>query len=155
MEVTVESSHVTLRLIILEMRASVSLTEKKTCCLHLCHRPFCGCSAKWKQSLSEHTVLGWFLQKEVAENHLHTHTHISLHLQKDIINNWMLFISDSERNLSWKDFYGKCFFFKVQLIRVIPTDLLWLDTTSFQNGQNGTRTMKCCKDSLFRKTARW
>lgn len=29
MEVTVESSHVTLRLIILEMRASVSLTEKK------------------------------------------------------------------------------------------------------------------------------
>lgn len=59
---------------LLKLRASVSLTERKknkTCGLHIRHQPFC---AKWKQSISEHAVLGWFLQKEVAENHLHTLT---------------------------------------------------------------------------------
>lgn len=51
---------------------SPSQREKnKTCGLHIRHQPFC---AKWKQSISEHAVLGWFLQKEVAENHLHTLT---------------------------------------------------------------------------------
>ena len=108
--------------------------SQKTCHLHIRHRPFCGCSAKWKQSHSEHGVLGWFLQKEVAEYHLHTQTHT--HTAAFMYKRPLLTIAyrecvDSERNLSWKDFvlHWKCLiFYKAQLIHfmlVIPIDFFW------------------------------
>lgn len=81
--------------------------SQKTCRLHIRHRPFCGCSAKWKQSFQNMLSLVGFYKRKWLKT-TYTHTPAFMYRKTSLTIGCCVSV-DSERNLSWKDFYGKCF----------------------------------------------
>lgn len=78
MEVTVESSHVTLRLIILEMRASVSLTEKKqkkhVACTFVIDLSVAALQSESSHSQNTLSLVGFYKRKWLKTTYTHTRT---------------------------------------------------------------------------------